>query len=263
MPTSSTAVPSRSLVTGATGLLGSRVVTTLLDRGSAVTALVRDAERGRRLLPEHPGLTIVTGDITDVDSYRPHLPGIDVVFHTAAYFREYYQPGSDLAQLERTNVTAVEDLLLASAKADIPVVVHTSSVGVLGLGSVKSPADEDTAPGTAQRRNAYFASKVHAEATIARCTATTGQRVPLILPGWMWSVPARLILALVSLAEAPGRLRHRTGGGASAGLRSLVEGGRSRYTSARAQRELGVDFRPLAQTMRDEASWYRDHGMLD
>jgi dihydroflavonol-4-reductase len=38
--------------------------------------------------------------------------------------------------------------------------------------------------------------------------------------------------------------------------------GNQHLTSQRAERELGVTFRPLDQTIGDEASWYRSHGML-
>lgn len=343
MPDLANPFPARALVTGATGLLGGHVVAGLLAAGSSVTALVRDAEKARRLLPASPELEVVTGDVTDSDSYRRHLRGVDAVFHTAAYYREYYEPGRDLAVLERTNVQAVEDLLYASAKADVPVVVHTSSMAVLGPGSVRSPADEETPPGALHRSNAYFASKIRAEATVARCVAVTGQRVPMILPGWMWgpgdaaptnagrqflqvasgtmraapnaghhlvdardvadaclraavsgascrrylvagrwyplpqvyaeiaaaagvttprTVSARLLLSLVGLLDLGTRALGRPGLNDVDGLRALVEGSRSRLSSARAERELGARFRPLVQTIHDEAAWYRDRGML-
>jgi hypothetical protein len=66
--------PGRVLVTGATGLLGSNVTTALLASGTEVTALVRSAERARRLLPEDERLRIVEGDITRVDSLCPSAP---------------------------------------------------------------------------------------------------------------------------------------------------------------------------------------------
>jgi dihydroflavonol-4-reductase len=341
-------LPARCLVTGATGLLGSTIVTSLLAGGSAVTALVRDSERARRLLPAHPGLTVVTGDMNDVETYRRHLRGIDAIFHTAAYFREYSQPNADLALLRRTNVQAVEDLLYASARADVPVVVHTSSVGALGSGRPGLPADEDTPPGPLQRSNAYYASKLASERAVTTCVATTGQRVPMILPGWMWGpgdaaptsggamflavasgkmaavpakghhivdvrdvanallkasisgtsgrryivaghwylmtricaevaaatgvpaprkTPARVITAVGSLMELRGKIMRRpslvaAGVGIKAGMRSLIENHDIRYSSARAERELGVSFRPIGETLCDEAVWYRNHGML-
>lgn len=335
--------PARSLVTGATGMLGSQLVERLLAAGGAVTALVRDRRRGEELLPDHPALTVVTGDVTDLDSYRRHLPGLDAVFHTAAYFREYYQPAPDLDLLHRTNVAAVEELLYASADAGVPVVVHTSSTTVLERGAAKAVIDEDSPPSRDRPPNAYRASKLRAEAVVARCVARTGLRVPLVLPAWMWgpgdagptaagrlflavargelravpsagnhlvdardvadaclraaargrsgrryvvagrwhplpavcaeiasavgrpaprAVPVRATLAFTTLLEWQARLRRRPPIATRVGVRVLVEGDQIRYSSGRAERELGVRFRPLAQTVADEAAWYRDHGYL-
>src|SRR5713226_3675155 len=101
-------IPGRVLVTGATGLLGSNVTAELLAGGSEVLALARSAERARRLLPAHERLRILEGDITCIDGFAAQLRGVDAIVHTAAWFREYYQPGgNDPAQLQRVNVDAV------------------------------------------------------------------------------------------------------------------------------------------------------------
>src|SRR5216684_7277244 len=99
------ATPGRVLVPGATGLLGSNVTGELLATGAEVLALVRSAERARRLLPAHERLRILEGDVTRIDGFAARLRGVDAIVHTAAYFREYYQPGgNDAAQLQRVNV---------------------------------------------------------------------------------------------------------------------------------------------------------------
>src|SRR4051812_18699275 len=108
---------SRTLVTGATGLLGSNVVRMLLARDQHVVALVRDRERGQRLLADDDRLHLVEGDVTDVGSYAAALRDVDAVIHTAAYLREYLRPGFDAALMHRTNVTAVADLLAAAVQA--------------------------------------------------------------------------------------------------------------------------------------------------
>jgi nucleoside-diphosphate-sugar epimerase len=188
-PTADPSPPGNSFVTGATGLLGSQLVRLLLAGGGRVTALVRDSDRAERLLPADPALRLVAGDVCDLASYRPHLAGTDVVFHTAAYFREYFAPGPDPDRLHQTNVTAVAELLHASADAGVPVLVHTSSTTVLGTGRPGlppgTPLDEDSPPSSG-RQNAYQASKLAAERVVAEVTARTGQRVPVVLPAWMW-----------------------------------------------------------------------------
>jgi dihydroflavonol-4-reductase len=125
--------PGRVLVTGATGLLGSNVTAELLAAGAEVIAMARSAEHARRLLPAHERLRITEGDLTRIDGIAAQLRGVDAIVHTAAYFREYYQPGgNDPAQLQRVNVDAVRQLLQAAADAGVPVMVHTSSATTIG-----------------------------------------------------------------------------------------------------------------------------------
>ncbi|GGN59982.1 dihydroflavonol-4-reductase [Streptomyces albiflavescens] len=179
--------PRRVVVTGATGLLGSNTVRRLLDLGSEVTAVVRNPEPARSLLPDHKRLDLWQGDVLDVRSIARVLPGHDAVIHTAAYFREYYAPGGrDDALLTATNVDAVGELLRAAADAGVPVVVHTSSIGTLGTRPDGRPSDEDTPEGRRTRENGYYASKLSSEEVVRSFDARHGVRVPMVLPGWMW-----------------------------------------------------------------------------
>lgn len=57
------------LITGATGLIGSRVTALALQNGYQVTALVRDEKKARRILGMHPNLQLQIGDITSL----PHM----------------------------------------------------------------------------------------------------------------------------------------------------------------------------------------------
>ncbi|WP_190232871.1 NAD-dependent epimerase/dehydratase family protein [Streptomyces avicenniae] len=334
----------RVVVTGATGLLGSAVVARLLADGTEAVALVRDADKARRLLPGDERLTVAVGDVTDPASYRKALTGADAVIHTAAYFREYYQPGADLPRLFRTNVDAVTDLLRAAVDASVPVVVQTSSINTLASGTEEAPADESAPPPPGWERNAYRASKVRAERAI---TAFVGKekdlRVPLVLPGWMWGpgdagptsagrlflsvakgalravpragnhvvdardvaaacvraaesgqslrryiaagrwqrlsattqgvadavgvsapreIPAAAALTFATLLETSAKLRRREPVATREGVRVLLDGNRTRISSARLQSELGVEFRPLSETFADEAAYYRATGLL-
>lgn len=177
--------PKRAFVTGATGLLGSNIVRAALDAGSEVTALVRDTERGKRLLPHSSGVRIVVGDVTRPESYEHALEGSDALFHTAAYFREYNQPGGpDFDLLERVNVGAVTGLLTAAVRARIPVFVHTSSHGIVA--PVAGGLADESSPLTTKPRNGYMASKIRAEELVREFVSRHEIRVPVIRPGWMW-----------------------------------------------------------------------------
>lgn len=176
----------RVVVTGATGLLGGSVVGELLARGIEVVAIVRSEDRARRALGDHDGIDRVVADILDTDSLAPALRGADAVIHTAAYFREYYQPGSDLTVLERTNVGALAHLVAAADQADVHVFVHVSSAGAIGPAPRGVAADEETPPGKWSRRNHYYASKVRAERLVAGLRDEHRVRIPVVVPGWMW-----------------------------------------------------------------------------
>lgn len=64
------------LVTGATGTVGRQVVEQLLKRGAEVRALVRDPAKAN--LPA--GVSLVQGDLLDVDALRPAFAGVSTLF---------------------------------------------------------------------------------------------------------------------------------------------------------------------------------------
>jgi uncharacterized protein YbjT (DUF2867 family) len=64
------------LVTGATGVVGSQVVSHLNGKGIEVRALTRSP--GKAQVPG--GATLVAGDLADTDSFRKALEGVDTLF---------------------------------------------------------------------------------------------------------------------------------------------------------------------------------------
>jgi dihydroflavonol-4-reductase len=172
-------------VTGATGLLGNNVVRALEAQGGHVVALARSSTRASRLLGDTRA-EVVIGDMADVAGFARHLARCDAVLHTAAYFREYYQPGANGALLDRINVGATLELLGAADRAGVPVFVHTSSSAAIGKKPDGSPGDEETPPHPLASRNLYMKSKVDGHARLAAYVPVNGVRVVEILPTWMW-----------------------------------------------------------------------------
>jgi dihydroflavonol-4-reductase len=179
--------PDRKLVfvTGATGLLGNNLVRQLRAAGHSVRALVRSEEKARRLLGDLD-LEVVKGDMERVDALAPALDGCDAVIHTAAYFREYYQPGDHGAHLERINVQSTLELMAAADARRVGTFVHTSSSGAVGTKADGEPGDEDTPASDEQLENGYFRSKVVGDQAIRSWTPPNGMKIVEILPGWMW-----------------------------------------------------------------------------
>jgi dihydroflavonol-4-reductase len=122
----------------------------------------------------------------DVGGFADALEGCDVVFHTAAYFREYYAPGDHWPKLQAINVKGSLDLAEAAHTRGVRRFLDVSSSGTVGLKADGAPGDEDTAPAPVSHANLYFKSKLLAEQELRAFSARTGMDVVFILPGWMF-----------------------------------------------------------------------------
>jgi dihydroflavonol-4-reductase len=175
----------KAFVTGSTGLLGSNLVRLLVEQGHQVKVLARSKEKASQVL-ENLDVTVVRGDMLRVQDFASELEGCDVLFHTAAYFREYYQPGNHWQLLEDINVKGTIQLLEEAEKHGIQKAVYVSSSGVIGMKPGGRPGDEMTPPPTLAEDNLYFKSKVLAEGAVHQFVQEHNLPVVLILPGWMW-----------------------------------------------------------------------------
>jgi dihydroflavonol-4-reductase len=122
----------------------------------------------------------------NVAGFAEHLKGRDVLFHTAAYFREYYQPGDHWPKLEKINIQGTVELLEAADKHGVKKAIHVSSSGVIGEDDSKKIGDENTQASGLALENLYFRSKVETEKAIASFLKTHTMPVVMILPGWMY-----------------------------------------------------------------------------
>ena len=133
----------RVLVTGATGFTGGHLAATLAARGDEVRALVRPKSRARfdRSPLAAAGVTAVEGDLTNPASMRRAMPGVEVVYHIAATYREAGQPN---AAYRAINVQGTRHVLEAAREAGVRRVVHCSTGGVHG--HIANPPANEEAP---------------------------------------------------------------------------------------------------------------------
>ena len=175
----------QAFVTGSTGLLGNNLVRLLIEQGYSVKALVRSKAKAAKLFG-NLDLSLVVGDMLDVESFASELAGCDVLFHTAAYFREYYQPGNHWQMLEDINVKGTIRLLGEAEKQGVKKVIYISSSGAVGMKSANIASDETTPIDLTIVKNLYFKSKVMAEVAINNFLQQHSLPVVLILPGFMF-----------------------------------------------------------------------------
>jgi dihydroflavonol-4-reductase len=126
-----------TLVTGATGLVGSHVTRLLVARGDAVRVLVRE----RSPLDELAGLDVelAHGDVLDRRSVRRGMGGVQRVFHIAGMTS--LRASAD--RVFAVNVGGTRIVLEEALRAGVARVVHTSSVAAVGPAPRGSTADED------------------------------------------------------------------------------------------------------------------------
>ena len=195
----------RIVITGATGNVGTSVVQAL-GADATVGEIVGLARR--RPDWSAPKTRWVQADITR-DDLHPLFAGADAIVHLAWLI----QPSRDAAQLERVNVDGSRRVFEAAAAAQVPALVHASSVGVY------SPGPKDRAVGEDWPRDGipslfYSRHKAAAERALDAVEAAHPQlRVVRLRPGLIFKREAgpeiRRLFAgpfLPTWLLAPGRL---------------------------------------------------------
>jgi len=332
-----------AVVTGATGLLGNNLVRLLVSRGVRVKALVRSREKAEKQLAGLP-VEIVVGEMTNVGAFAKGLDGVDVIFHTAAYFRDNYKGGKHWKQLFAANVLGTAHLFAEAYKAGVRRMVHSSSVAVLS-GAPGQVIDE-TMRRNPEEADDYYRSKILADRKVAAFLATHADMwACMVLPGWMvgpgdvgptssgqlilnflhrklpgippatfsvvdardvaeamwraaqkgrrgerylaagrhmsmadlfqkleqvsgiaaprWNVPLPLLYAMAAANEIWAGITKRPALISLATVRLMgQERERTRFNHEKSQRELGIQFRPVEETLSDTVRWYQQNGWL-
>ena len=166
------------LVTGAAGFLGGHLVDMLIERGDDVRAMVRPSEDASRLR-SLPGVEVVYGDVTNVDSLKRATEGVRRVYHTAARTGPWGPEDS----YWQTNVQGLANLIHAAMDAGVQRLVHTSSITVYGHHLHGIVTEDD--PYHAEN-NPYSRTKIAGEKLIANLVKNDGAPVVIVRPGWIY-----------------------------------------------------------------------------
>jgi dihydroflavonol-4-reductase len=164
-----------ALVTGANGFVGCHVVRALLARGTHVRALVRPSADRRAI--DGLDCELVCGDLRDREAVERAVRGCDYVYHVAADYRLWV---IDEAPMYAANVEGTKNIIKAAQTANVRRIIHTSTVGALGIGA-DGLGREDTPVTLGAMVGPYKRSKFLAEQEAIKA-AHTGIPVVIVNP---------------------------------------------------------------------------------
>jgi len=128
----------KTLVTGATGFIGTHLVKALVEKGRGVRCLVRETSNTKKI--EALGVDLFCGDLQDKQSLEEAVKGIDTIYHLAGEVftsqrERYYQ----------VNLGGLNNLLAACLKSSVRKIIHFSSNSSVGPNpDGNTPINEDT-----------------------------------------------------------------------------------------------------------------------
>jgi dihydroflavonol-4-reductase len=161
-----------TLVTGASGFVGSAVAAAFRRAGYGVRVLVRLSSPRTNV---DPADEVAVGDMLDRPSIAAALKGVRYLVHAAADYRLWAPSADDII---RTNVEGTRILMEEAQRAGVERIVYTSSVATIAC-SRDGLADETRPLPLSEAIGAYKRSKVMAERIVSEMVETS--RLPAII----------------------------------------------------------------------------------
>jgi dihydroflavonol-4-reductase len=168
----------KTLITGASGFVGSHLARALAERGDDLRMLVRSSTRAAHL--DDLEFERVNGDITDRRAVRRAVAGVDRVFHVAS-MNSINSRFAD--QVMATNVGGTKLLCDEALAAGVGRVIHCSSAAALGPADPNGRADETQQFPVFARGIPWVHSKHESEAEALRAAAH-GLEVVIVNPSY-------------------------------------------------------------------------------
>jgi len=168
----------RTLITGATGFIGSHVARAALAAGEKVRVLIR-RESSRTNIEGLP-VEVATGNLTDHRSLEKAMRGCRRVYHVAALYSFSIR---DPQRFHAVNVEGSRAVFDAAGQAGVERIVYTSSVAALAHPEAGRVVTEATPVDPSRIIGAYKQSKYRAE-QVALEFAERGVPVVIVNPSF-------------------------------------------------------------------------------
>lgn len=187
-------------ITGATGFIGSRVATRLLERGESLRCLVRSRKKAAWLADA--GAELIEGDATDARTHERGVQGASGAIHLAAI----YDIGNvNRSALWRTNVDGTRAFLAATSTVRSVFVSSTVALGP-GDGS-EEPRDAYEGP----YHSVYHHTKAESH-RLARAAQKSGAPLIIVCPAFVFGPndegPAGRLISDLRRRKLPALLTH-------------------------------------------------------
>lgn len=193
-----------AFVTGGSGFVGGALIRRLVADGWRVRALAR-SERSARAVAGS-GAEPAMGDLDQVDALAAGAAGADVVFHCAAFVKQWGRR----EEYMRGNVTGTGNVIEACRRAGVPRLVHVGTEAAMLAGEPLIDINEDTPP-RPDSASPYCATKAMAELAVREANGPD-LRTVVVRPRLVWGPGDATILPALVDAVRKGRFRWIGGG---------------------------------------------------
>jgi len=172
--------PKRVFITGANGFIGRALAQRYRGYGCEVRGVDMTAD---------PAWSVVAGDVREVDRWRSHLDGADLVIHTAAVVSMV----APMRTAWEVNCRGTRRLLTACREAGATRFVHLSSVAAYGF---EFPDGVDESWPLVTNGNSYTDTKITGEHAILAAHAGEELDCTIIRPGDVYGPASRAWLVV-------------------------------------------------------------------
>jgi nucleoside-diphosphate-sugar epimerase len=166
----------RYFLTGATGFVGNAVAHQLLEQGHQVNAIIRDPQKAVEL--KKLSANVYLGDITDKESMRAAMRGVDGVYHIAAWYKIGAHKNRD--QGEKVNIQGSRNVFELMKELRIPKGVYTSTLAINS--NTHDKLVDETYHFTGKHISEYDRTKAAAH-DLAKNFIAEGLSLVIVMPG--------------------------------------------------------------------------------